>query len=211
MTTKIIQHYFLHTRRLLGVVFACALLSFSHLSWANTTQAKAVYYRYYDANGTANVSRSVTPTHIRRGYEVLDRNMYLIKKVPAYNVEKDLREEKQRAIQFERHRKDLQIKRSFRDVEYATRKKNDVMKVLNKQLRQQYILMKQLQSDRSKYLTAKANFLLKKEDIPSVLETNIYNNNQHIQNTRGAIENLKKTISDQQEYYDYVIYRLQVM
>lgn len=209
MNIKKIQHktYF---KRILGILLSMIFAFSSHFVFANNSQPKAAYYRYY-SNGVATVSRSVTPTHILRGYEVLDQNMYLIKKVPAYNVEKDLREEKQRAVQFERHRKDLQIKRSFRDVEYATRKKNDVMKVLNKQLRQQYILMKQLQTDRSKYLTVKAEHILKKKDIPTSLETNIRNNLIHIQNTRDSIENLKKTISDQQEYYDYVIYRLQVM
>ena len=209
MNIKKIQHktYF---KRIFGIILPVIFAFSSHFVFANNTQPKAAYYRYY-SNGVATVSRTVTPTHIRRGYEVLDQNMYLIKKVPDYNVEKDLREEKQRAVQFERHRKDLQIKRSFRDVEYATRKKNDVMKVLNKQLHQQYILMKQLQTDRSKYLTAKAKFLLNKEEVPTSLESNIYNNKQHIQNTRDAIENLKRTISDQQDYYDYVIHRLQVM
>jgi hypothetical protein len=71
--------------------------------------------------------------------------------------------------------------------------------------------MKQLQTDRSEYLTAKAKFLLNKEEVPTSLESNIYNNKQHIQNTRDAIENLKRTISDQQDYYDYVIHRLQLM
>lgn len=40
---------------------------------------KAVWYRYYDQHGIANISTSVTPAHIRYGYEALDRNMQVIK------------------------------------------------------------------------------------------------------------------------------------
>jgi hypothetical protein len=41
---------------------------------------KAVWYRYYDQHGIANISTSVTPAHIRYGYEALDRNMQVIKR-----------------------------------------------------------------------------------------------------------------------------------
>lgn len=183
----------------------------SHFAVANNSQPKAAFYRYYNSNSVASVSRSVTPTHVRRGYEVLDRNMYLIRTVPPYNVEQDLRNEKNRAAQFERDRKDQQIKRSFRNVDYATRKKNEALKVLNKQLRQQYVLMKQLQSDRSKYLTIKSNLLLQKKATPTGLESNIQNNLNQIKTVRLSIENLKNTIADQTQYYDYVISRLQTM
>lgn len=48
---------------------------------------KAVWYRYYDSKGVANISTSVTPNHIRYGYEALDRNMQVIKRNRPYNAE----------------------------------------------------------------------------------------------------------------------------
>lgn len=209
MNIKKIQHktYF---KRILGILLPLIFAFSSHFVFANNTQPKAAYYRYY-SNGVATVSRTVTPTHIRRGYEVLDQNMYLIKKVPPYNVEQDLRNEKNRAAQFERDRKDQQIKRSFRNVDYATRKKTEVLKVLNRQLRQQYELMKRLQLDRSKYLSTKSQLLMQRDPVPTSLQRNIQNNQAQIKTVRSSIENIKNTIADQTQYYDYVISRLQTM
>lgn len=220
MNTKNIKHisYFKRTSRLALVcfafmyfVFACIFSLSSQDALANNSQPKAAFYRYYNNNGVASVSRSVTPTHVRRGYDVLDRNMYLIKKVPPYNVEQDLRNEKNRAAQFERDRKDQQIKRSFRNVDYATRKKTEVLKVLNRQLRQQYELMKRLQLDRSKYLSTKSQLLMQRDPVPTSLQSNIQNNQAQIKTVRSSIENIKNTIADQTQYYDYVISRLQTM
>lgn len=181
------------------------------LAFANNDAPKPMYYRYYDGNGVPNVSRNVTPTHIRRGYDVLDRNMYLIKKVPAYNVEADLRQESVRAAQSERTRKDQQIKRSYRNVAHATEKKKEALNVIQKQLTQQYQQMKQLQTDRSAFLQQKASYVLDRKDIPSQLQKNLDNNDAHIKNTRQNIEKLKNTYASQEQYFDYIIGRLQTL
>ena len=65
-------------RNYICAVFLCVFCS---SSFAAVEQPKAVWYRYYDKNGVANVSTSVTPEHIRYGYEALDRNMQVIKKI----------------------------------------------------------------------------------------------------------------------------------
>ena len=72
------------------------MLLVSTLSIANSPN-KAVWYRYYDQHGVANISSNVTPNHIRYGYEALDRNMQVIQRARPYNTESDIQKAPQRA------------------------------------------------------------------------------------------------------------------
>ncbi|MCH4246358.1 MAG: hypothetical protein LKF82_00745 [Acinetobacter populi] len=174
-------------------------------------QPKTMYYRYYDNNGVATVSKNVSPTHIRRGYEALDRNMAVIYKVPAYSVEADLKQERTRAVQSEEARKDQVLKRSYRNVAYATQKKTEALAVLQKQINQQYQQMRQLQTDRGNYLKQRSNYILDKKPVPAQLQKTLDNNALHIKNTRNTIEQLKSTYVKQEQQFDYIISRLQRM
>ena len=46
-----------------------ALLLFPSAPLMADNQNKAVWYRYYDQQGVANISSNVTPNHIRHGAE----------------------------------------------------------------------------------------------------------------------------------------------
>ena len=75
-------------KRMTAKVILLALLSLQTIS-IMADPPKAVWYRYYDSKGIANVSSSVTPNHIRYGYEALDSNMQVIQRARPYNAEKD--------------------------------------------------------------------------------------------------------------------------
>lgn len=208
---KGVLHHQLALYRGLTMMLCCLSLFWSSIVFADSSQQRrAAYYRYYD-NGIATVSKSVSPTHIRRGYEALDSNMYLIYKVPPYNAEEDLRQERTRAAQSEQQRKDNQLKRSYRNVAYATEKKEESLNVIQKQITQQYQRMTQLQGDRNKYLKQKSDYILNKKPVPESLQTFLNNNEAHIKNTRKSIEQLKSAYAQQEQHFDYIISRLQRM
>ncbi len=186
-------------------------ISTTAMAATSQQQPRAVYYRYYDSKGVATISKSVSPTHIRRGYDALDQNMYLIYKVPPYNVEADLKQEQTRAARSIQQRKDEQIKRSYRTVAYAVDKKEESLKVVQKQINQQYQQMRQLQEDRSQFLQQKSDYVLNKKPVPTTLQKNINNNAIIIRNTRNAIEQLKLVYNQQERHFDYIISRLQTM
>ncbi|PIL47264.1 hypothetical protein B4N86_21400, partial [Acinetobacter baumannii] len=54
-------------------IASCGTLFFSSPTLAANATPKAVWYRYYDQHGIANISTSVTPAHIRYGYEALSK------------------------------------------------------------------------------------------------------------------------------------------
>lgn len=62
-----------------GVLPAVAIADASHAG----QQPKAQWYRTYE-QGAPALSSTITERHIRNGYEVLDRNMQVIRRVPPY-------------------------------------------------------------------------------------------------------------------------------
>lgn len=195
-------------------LLSCCVMLPSITSASNTAaqpQPKPSYYRYYDAQGRVTISRNVSPEHIRHGYEVLDRNMFLIKKVPAYNLQKDLSQSTARASQLRETQQDQQIKRSYRNVKYATEKKEDALKLIQKQISDHYLRMKQLQSDRAEFLTKKSDLIFNKQPIPTSLQKNLDSNEANIKQTRQNIEMLKTQLAHQETFYNDIINRLQKM
>ena len=83
---------------------------FSSPTLAANSAPKAVWYRYYDQHGIANISTSVTPAHIRYGYEALDQNMQVIKRNHPYNSEADLNQSSQRALSARYREEDNKLK-----------------------------------------------------------------------------------------------------
>ncbi len=88
---------------------------------------KAVWYRYYDQHGIANISTSVTPAHIRYGYEALDQNMQVIKRNHPYNSEADLNQSSQRALSARYREEDNKLKRAYSNSKTATIKRDQAL------------------------------------------------------------------------------------
>lgn len=193
--------------RHLGLITGLLFLLLSQFSLAGN-QPKAAYYRYIDANGVANISRSVTPTHIRKGYDALDRNMYVLYKVAPYNVEADLKQESHRAAQSLQQRKDAQLLRSYRNSQYATEKKKEILSVTKKQLDQQYQQLRTMQADRVKFLQQRSDAILNQQPVPASLQQNLNNNKNSIESVRITIEQLKTLYAEQEQQYDMIIKRL---
>lgn len=210
MIKKFVLWYrYLYCRALSFIFTIVLLLLGSSLCFATQHTMSGVYYRYYDAQGRVTISKSVSAAHIQRGYEILDKNMTLLTKIPPYNLEQDLRQEKQRALKAERKKEDQQIKRAYRNVKYATEKKNESLNVLDKKIDLQFSHLRRLQTDRNIYLNQQSNYILQRQSVPENLKRNIEENDLLIKNTRLTIEQLKLVKAEQINKFDYIIERLQ--
>lgn len=207
LAKSIFQYPMIRSLKILisSIVLLCSF------SIANADPVKPAYYRYYDSKGVVTISRNVSQAHIRHGYEVLDRNMYLIKKVPAYNVDQDVKQESNRAAQYQKRQRDQQIIRSYRNVTYATQKKNETLNIIQKQINEQYLRMKRIQSDRASFLTQKADLIFNKKPIPIQLQKNLENNEANMKHVRENIQKLKAQLAQQEQFFDDIINRLQML
>lgn len=171
-------------------------------------QPRAVWYRYYDQNGIANISSSVTPAHIRYGYEALDRNMQIIQRNKPYNTEADLRQSKQREAQARQREQDLKLKRAYGSSSIATEKQNQALAGIKKQIMSQQDQLKQLQNDRIMFKRQEMEKLRKGEGIPNALKQQLDQNDQNIINIKKNISSLQNSYRSTQEHYSNIITRL---
>lgn len=175
---------------------------------ASTEIPKPAWYRYHDQNGIANISTSVTPAHIKNGYEALDQNMQVIKKNRAYSIEKDLRQSSVRAKQSKQKEADLKLKRAYGSSQSAIKKRDDSLRNINKQIFLQQQQLEQIQKDRVLFKRQEMEFFRKGQDAPHDLKGRLNYNMQNMTNTRNNIERLQTNYRNTQSEYDTIIRRL---
>ncbi len=189
-------------------MLSVCLLIYTLSVYADTPPAKAVWYRYYDKNGVANISTSVTPAHIKNGYEALDRNMQVIKRNQAYNVEKDLQQSTSRASEVRKLEQDARLKRAYGNSSVAINKRNELLNSLKQQIALQNQTLKQLQSARIILKRQEMEYYRKGNTVPVTLKDRIKYNSENIEKTKNYIENLQNNYRSTQTHYDDIINRL---
>lgn len=178
---------------------------------AENLPPKATWYRYYDSKGVANISTSVTPDHIRHGYEALDQNMQVIQRNRAYNSEADIKQAPQRAAHARQQATDLKLKKAYGNSQVALTKRNDALAYIKKQIAFQQEQLKQLQTDRIYFKRQQIEHLRKAESIPSSLKNTIDNNQKNIEAKKLMIQSLQKSYRTTQAEYDNIIARLKML
>ncbi len=181
---------------------------FCSSSFAATEQPRAVWYRYYDKNGVANVSTSVTPEHIRYGYEALDRNMQVIKRNRAYNATVDVQQSSRRESIARQREQDMRLKRAYGNTKIAATKRDQILASLKKQLNYQQQQLQQLQQDKIGFKRQEMEYHRKGETPPAQLKNNLDNNAKNIENVKRTVESLRNAYHKTETDYADIINRL---
>lgn len=187
------------------------LVQQSQFIFAYQQQPKPSYYRYYDQRGIENISTQVTPNHIRHGYDALDRNMQVIERKKAYNVEKDLKQSAQRKNDSEQQQNDLRLKRAYTSSSVAINKRNSTLVEINKQIQFQTEQLNTFLNDRVKFKQKADEYKRTGKPVPESLQNNLNFNASQIEKMKTNINQLKKRHNDTQKEYDYIVERLQKM
>lgn len=169
---------------------------------------KAVWYRYYDSKGIANVSSTVTPDHIRYGYEALDTNMQVIQRARPYNAKKDAQYAPQGAIAAKQRDADLKLKRAYTNSQVATEKRNTALSYILKQIKFQQDELKQLQNDRIGFLRQEKENMRKGKSNPKPLQDMLDYNSKNIVIKKEQIQSLQSNYRSTKAEYDRIIARL---
>lgn len=193
--------------KLVFFILSLSLVTFAPTVFAST----AKYYRYVNKNGTPSISRTVSPEMIRLGYQEFDSNMNFIRAVPPYNSQYDSRQGTLQANKAEQAKKDLQLKRAYHNVEYATRKKTEALHTLQKQIDVQQASLNKLQEERQKLYSQKANLINSKQPSPIHLQNNISNNEIQLKQAQANLERLNTQYKQETKKYDQIIQRLRAM
>jgi hypothetical protein len=191
----------------LGIA-SCGSLVFSSPTLAITNTPKAVWYRYYDQRGIANISTSVTPAHIRYGYEALDQNMQVIKRNHPYNSERDLNQSSQRALSAQYREQDNKLKKAYSNSKTAIMKRDQALLAIKKQINYQQEQLTQLQQDKILFKRQEMEYFRKGEKVPERHKTLIENNLNNINKVKQTLEILSKTYNRTNNDYENIIDRL---
>ncbi len=178
----------------IGIV-SCGALFLSSPTFAANDAPKAVWYRYYDQHGIANISTSVTPAHIRHGYEALDQNMQVIKRSHPYNSETDLNQSSQRALSARYREEDNKLKKAYSNSKTAVIKRDQALLAIKKQMNYQQEQLNHLQQDKILFKRQEMEYFRKGEKVPERLKALIENNLTNILKVKQTLELLSKIIS----------------
>lgn len=189
-------------------IASCGALFLSSPTFAANDAPKAVWYRYYDQHGIANISTSVTPAHIRHGYEALDQNMQVIKKNHPYNSETDLNQSSQRALSARYREEDNKLKKAYSNSKTAVIKRDQALLAIKKQMNYQQEQLNHLQQDKILFKRQEMEYFRKGEKVPERLKALIENNLTNILKVKQTLELLSKNYNHTNNKYENIIERL---
>ncbi|WP_445535814.1 hypothetical protein [Acinetobacter sp. G18] len=189
-------------------IASCGALFLSSLTFAANDAPKAVWYRYYDQHGIANISTSVTPAHIRHGYEALDQNMQVIKRNHPYNSETDLNQSSQRALSARYREEDNKLKKAYSNSKTAVIKRDQALLAIKKQMNYQQEQLNHLQQDKILFKRQEMEYFRKGEKVPERLKALIENNLTNILKVKQTLELLSKNYNHTNNEYENIIERL---
>ena len=189
-------------------IASCGALFLSSPTFAANDAPKAVWYRYYDQHGIANISTSVTPAHIRHGYEALDQNMQVIKRNHPYNSETDLNQSLQRALSARYREEDNKLKKAYSNSKTAVIKRDQALLAIKKQMNYQQEQLNHLQQDKILFKRQEMEYFRKGEKVPERLKALIENNLTNILKVKQTLELLSKNYNHTNNEYENIIERL---
>lgn len=189
-------------------IASCGALFLSSPTFAANDAPKAVWYRYYDQHGIANISTSVTPAHIRHGYEALDQNMQVIKRSHPYNSETDLNQSSQRALSARYREEDNKLKKAYSNSKTAVIKRDQALLAIKKQMNYQQEQLNHLQQDKILLKRQEMEYFRKGEKVPERLKALIENNLTNTFKVKQTLELLSKNYNHTNNEYENIIERL---
>lgn len=203
------KHPMLIPRHKFLSILCCLLIS--QMSFSATSSTNKRYYRYYDANGVANLSSSVTPKHIQHGYDVLDQNMLVVQHVKPFNEQTSAKQAQHREQQSKQYMADQQLRNAYTSSQIAITKKQESLKNIEKQMTLQQQQLNNLYQDQVSYKRQELTYLRQNQSVPSQIRDRIKQNDLNINKTKQSVIALQIRYRKTQQEYDYIITRLKSM
>ncbi len=119
-----------YLRYKLGLAIICGSLIANAVLAADDNGVGKRLYRYYNDKGIPTMSDQITDEHIRRGYDIVDRNMQVIRHFPPFDEAVYLKDKAKRDSAFKQQQEDARILRLFssaRDAELARNRQLDTL------------------------------------------------------------------------------------
>ncbi|MCG2574869.1 hypothetical protein LVY74_15110 [Acinetobacter sp. ME22] len=195
--------------KIIACIVICCLSS--PTLFADDSTPTPAWYRYYDNNGVATISSSVSPAHIRRGYDVLDRRMQVLRHVPAFSSERTQQSAQSHAIQSKQRETDQRLKQAYTSSRTAELKKQEALQSIKTQIGIQQRQAKEIYTDQLNLRRAEQEYVRQGKSVPPTLKNQLKQNDNSIERSKSTILNLQNNYRETQLKYDRIISRLKLM
>lgn len=118
------------TRRFVAVILACCLAASPAIHAADQKNPSKRLYRYVNDSGVPMVSDQITEEHVRRGYDIVDRNFQVLRHIPPFDEAAYAKDKVKRDAALKQQQEDAKILRlysSARDAELARNRQLDTI------------------------------------------------------------------------------------
>lgn len=170
--------------------------------------AWADWYRYYDASGKPTVSTNVTANHIKYGYEVLNKQMQVIRRVEPSNQAIEKRQLQQAQANRNQQQELQRLRTAYGSSSSALRKRDEVLKKMNDQLTFYNTQYNQLLSTNRNLQSQQSNYTRQGQAVPVSIAQALTKNTQALQNISNNIRVLQQQINKTSTEYQQVIQTL---
>lgn len=170
--------------------------------------AWADWYRYYDASGKPTISTSVTANHIKHGYEVLNNQMYVVRRVPPSSQAIEKRQLQQAQTNKNQQQELQRLRQAYGSSTSAMRKRDELLKKLNEQLNFQNTQYTQLMNANRNLQIQQSNYTRQGKAVPANISNSLNQNNKALQTMLHNIKVLQQQISKTTTEYQHIIQTL---
>lgn len=188
-----IRHFFIMASTMMAIV--------PNIAWAD-------WYRYYDASGKPTVSTNVTANHIKYGYEVLNKQMQVIRRVEPSNQAIEKRQLQQAQANRNQQQELQRLRTAYGSSSSALRKRDEVLKKMNDQLTFYNTQYNQLLSTNRNLQSQQSNYTRQGQAVPVSIAQALTKNTQALHNISNNIRVLQQQINKTSTEYQQVIQTL---
>ncbi len=174
-------------------------------------QPKIRWYRFYNSEGQPTLSSSISEQQMKYGYEALDKNMQVVKRVSPYSAEQYALQKAQRDAATAKKNADLDLKRTYGSSVAAAAKRDQVLADMTS--RRSYLMTQliSLQATLSGNIALAANFERQQQPIPQSLQKNLAENRQNVNEAEQNIAAIDARQQQVRAEYEVIIRRLSAL
>jgi hypothetical protein len=201
----------LNTAIMTAILWVCtgtALVPVCHADVAaSPSEVKARWYRYYN-NGIPTISGVITQEHVRLGYDALNSNMMVIRRVPPFTQESYDRQKAQREQQDARRQADRNLVLAHVSSTQATLKRDQTLAEIASRMQYLNGQMLELQNDLGRDVATAAAYERRQTMVPQAIQARMKDKRDQIGQMQRNIAALQKRQDDVRASSAQVIARL---
>ncbi|ESK38128.1 hypothetical protein P256_02052 [Acinetobacter nectaris CIP 110549] len=192
-------------RHLSKTILSSFFVSFFFFSF-NQMSSATIWYRYYDRQGVPTISTSISPEHIRYGYDVINNNMETIRQVPALQNTEIARQKKEKEA--EQEAIDNRMQQIYTHSSIAQKRKRNLLRGIQDQISLQRKQYDSLQDYLRDLRGEEFSILYDKKTVPKSLKDSIEDTNYKIARSQKKVTDLQAQYQQTEQQYDKIIARL---